>query len=204
MRAPSARRARSRPTSSKKVEDEEIRKIIRKQEEVGLQLATDGEFRRSWWHFDFFWHLDGLRARGARPRHPVPRHPDQAREPEGHGQARLPRRPPHARAFQVPEGQHQGHAEDDHPLAVGDALPRRAQGHQQAGLSRAWTPTSTTSPSSTARPSRRSTTPAAATCSSTTRCGPICAPRSSWSRRAPAARTPTSSPASTPGSSTRR
>ena len=42
-----------------KVEDEEIRKIIRKQEEVGLQLATDGEFRRSWWHFDFFWHLTG-------------------------------------------------------------------------------------------------------------------------------------------------
>src|SRR5215210_5326257 len=41
------------------VEDEEIRKIIRKQEEVGLQLATDGEFRRSWWHFDFFWHLTG-------------------------------------------------------------------------------------------------------------------------------------------------
>ena len=43
----------------KAVEDEEIRKIIRKQEEVGLMLATDGEFRRSWWHFDFFWHLKG-------------------------------------------------------------------------------------------------------------------------------------------------
>ncbi len=43
----------------KKVEDEEIRKVIRKQEEVGLQLATDGEFRRSWWHFDFLWKLEG-------------------------------------------------------------------------------------------------------------------------------------------------
>ena len=42
-----------------KVEDEEIKRIIRKQEEVGLQLATDGEFRRSWWHFDFFWGLRG-------------------------------------------------------------------------------------------------------------------------------------------------
>ncbi len=41
------------PADLKKVEDEEIRKVIRKQEEVGLQLATDGEFRRSWWHFDF-------------------------------------------------------------------------------------------------------------------------------------------------------
>jgi 5-methyltetrahydropteroyltriglutamate--homocysteine methyltransferase len=42
------------------VEDREIEKIIRKQEEVGLKLATDGEFRRSWWHFDFFRHLDGV------------------------------------------------------------------------------------------------------------------------------------------------
>jgi 5-methyltetrahydropteroyltriglutamate--homocysteine methyltransferase len=47
------------PAQLKSVEDEEIRKIIKKQEEVGLQLATDGEFRRSWWHFDFFWHLTG-------------------------------------------------------------------------------------------------------------------------------------------------
>jgi 5-methyltetrahydropteroyltriglutamate--homocysteine methyltransferase len=42
------------------VEDQEIPKIIRKQEEVGLQLATDGEFRRAWWHFDFFGMLDGV------------------------------------------------------------------------------------------------------------------------------------------------
>jgi len=27
--------------------------LIKKQEEVGLQLATDGEYRRSWWHFEF-------------------------------------------------------------------------------------------------------------------------------------------------------
>jgi 5-methyltetrahydropteroyltriglutamate--homocysteine methyltransferase len=47
------------PAQLKSVEDEEIRKILRKQAEVGLQLATDGEFRRSWWHFDFFWHLTG-------------------------------------------------------------------------------------------------------------------------------------------------
>jgi 5-methyltetrahydropteroyltriglutamate--homocysteine methyltransferase len=47
------------PDQLEKVEDEEIRKVIRKQEEVGLQLATDGEFRRSWWHFDFFWNLRG-------------------------------------------------------------------------------------------------------------------------------------------------
>src|SRR5437667_3221081 len=44
----------------KKVEDQEIEKLVRKQEEVGLKLATDGEFRRSWWHFDFFAGLDGV------------------------------------------------------------------------------------------------------------------------------------------------
>jgi 5-methyltetrahydropteroyltriglutamate--homocysteine methyltransferase len=44
----------------KEVEDREIEKIIKKQEEIGLQLATDGEFRRSWWHFDFYDGLDGV------------------------------------------------------------------------------------------------------------------------------------------------
>jgi 5-methyltetrahydropteroyltriglutamate--homocysteine methyltransferase len=42
------------------VEDREIEQVIRKQEEVGLYAATDGEFRRSWWHFDFLKGLDGV------------------------------------------------------------------------------------------------------------------------------------------------
>jgi 5-methyltetrahydropteroyltriglutamate--homocysteine methyltransferase len=46
----------------KKVEDAEIDKIIRKQEDVGLQLVTDGEFRRAWWHYDFFGQLDGVQV----------------------------------------------------------------------------------------------------------------------------------------------
>jgi 5-methyltetrahydropteroyltriglutamate--homocysteine methyltransferase len=44
----------------KEVEDAEIKKVIAKQEAIGLKLATDGEFRRSWWHFDFFGMLDGV------------------------------------------------------------------------------------------------------------------------------------------------
>jgi len=44
----------------KEIEDREIEKVIKKQEAVGLKLATDGEFRRSWWHFDFFRGLDGV------------------------------------------------------------------------------------------------------------------------------------------------
>jgi 5-methyltetrahydropteroyltriglutamate--homocysteine methyltransferase len=44
----------------KAVEDREIDKIVKKQEDVGLKLATDGEFRRSWWQFDFYKDLDGV------------------------------------------------------------------------------------------------------------------------------------------------
>jgi 5-methyltetrahydropteroyltriglutamate--homocysteine methyltransferase len=47
----------------KAVEDREIEAIIKKQEEIGLKLATDGEFRRAWWHFDFFGMLDGVELR---------------------------------------------------------------------------------------------------------------------------------------------
>jgi 5-methyltetrahydropteroyltriglutamate--homocysteine methyltransferase len=44
----------------KAVEDRAIADAIKKQEEVGLQSITDGEFRRSWWHLDFLWGLDGV------------------------------------------------------------------------------------------------------------------------------------------------
>jgi len=44
----------------KAVEDREIKDVIRKQEAAGLQSITDGEFRRSWWHLDFLWGLDGV------------------------------------------------------------------------------------------------------------------------------------------------
>ncbi len=44
----------------KAVEDRAIADVIMKQEAVGLQSVTDGEFRRSWWHLDFLWGLDGV------------------------------------------------------------------------------------------------------------------------------------------------
>jgi 5-methyltetrahydropteroyltriglutamate--homocysteine methyltransferase len=43
-----------------KVEDTEIEKLIKKQEDIGMQLVTDGEYRRAWWHFDFLEGLDGV------------------------------------------------------------------------------------------------------------------------------------------------
>jgi 5-methyltetrahydropteroyltriglutamate--homocysteine methyltransferase len=44
----------------KAVEDACIRHVVARQEAVGLQAVTDGEFRRSWWHFDFLAGLDGV------------------------------------------------------------------------------------------------------------------------------------------------
>jgi 5-methyltetrahydropteroyltriglutamate--homocysteine methyltransferase len=44
------------------VEDEEIVKLIRKQEEVGLQSVTDGEYRRASWQTDFLVALDGVES----------------------------------------------------------------------------------------------------------------------------------------------
>jgi 5-methyltetrahydropteroyltriglutamate--homocysteine methyltransferase len=44
----------------RRVEDDAIRAIVRMQEEVGLQSATDGEFRRASWHMDFIYQLDGI------------------------------------------------------------------------------------------------------------------------------------------------
>jgi 5-methyltetrahydropteroyltriglutamate--homocysteine methyltransferase len=42
------------------VEDAAIRDAIAMQEEIGLKAVTDGEYRRSWWHFDFIGGLDGF------------------------------------------------------------------------------------------------------------------------------------------------
>jgi 5-methyltetrahydropteroyltriglutamate--homocysteine methyltransferase len=42
------------------IEDDAIRDVVRNQEQVGLQSATDGEFRRSSWHMDFIYRLNGV------------------------------------------------------------------------------------------------------------------------------------------------
>jgi methionine synthase II (cobalamin-independent) len=44
----------------REIETKEIQNIVDKQIEAGLELVTDGEFRRTWWHFDFLEHLNGV------------------------------------------------------------------------------------------------------------------------------------------------
>jgi methionine synthase II (cobalamin-independent) len=42
------------------VEDDAIRAVVKMQRDVGLQSATDGEFRRASWHMDFIYQLGGI------------------------------------------------------------------------------------------------------------------------------------------------
>jgi 5-methyltetrahydropteroyltriglutamate--homocysteine methyltransferase len=42
------------------VEDDAIRAVVAMQRDVGLQSATDGEFRRASWHMDFIYRLGGV------------------------------------------------------------------------------------------------------------------------------------------------
>src|SRR4051795_9913414 len=77
----------------RKIEDMEIEKVVHKQASLGLKLATDGEFRRSWWHFDFLakltgcemFHPDtGIQFAGVETRHDAVRGIDKLACPEDH------------------------------------------------------------------------------------------------------------------------
>ena len=43
-----------------KIIDDEITKVVAKQKELGFHVITDGEFRRTFWHLDFMWGLEGV------------------------------------------------------------------------------------------------------------------------------------------------
>jgi 5-methyltetrahydropteroyltriglutamate--homocysteine methyltransferase len=67
LRSPAVKEARTKHEKGeidaaqlRAVEDEEIAKLIAREESIGLKSVTDGEFRRSWWHYDFIGALDGV------------------------------------------------------------------------------------------------------------------------------------------------
>jgi len=47
----------------RRLEDDAIREVVARQEAIGLQAVTDGEFRREWWHLDFLRQLEGVTIR---------------------------------------------------------------------------------------------------------------------------------------------
>ena len=44
----------------RETEDRAVREAVQRQQDIGLQAVTDGEFRRDWWHLDFLGQLDGV------------------------------------------------------------------------------------------------------------------------------------------------
>src|ERR1041385_3340246 len=67
LRPPELREARAKAKAGalaaaelRAVEDRAIAAAVRRQEAVGLQAITDGEFRRDFWHLDFLKQLDGI------------------------------------------------------------------------------------------------------------------------------------------------
>ena len=61
------------------VEDRLIVDLIHKEEAAGLKAVTDGEFRRSYWHLDFFWGPAGHQTRQPQARLLLPRRGDPQR-----------------------------------------------------------------------------------------------------------------------------
>lgn len=43
----------------REIENIEIARLLEQQKALGLKAVTDGEFRRSWWHLDFFFGIQG-------------------------------------------------------------------------------------------------------------------------------------------------
>jgi len=55
-----ARRGEMSADQLRAVQDRHIREAVARQEAVGMQVVTDGEFRRDWWHIDFLAGFDGV------------------------------------------------------------------------------------------------------------------------------------------------
>ncbi len=55
-----AKRGEMSAEALRALQDKHIREAVEKQESVGMQLVTDGEFRRDWWHIDFIHGFEGV------------------------------------------------------------------------------------------------------------------------------------------------
>jgi 5-methyltetrahydropteroyltriglutamate--homocysteine methyltransferase len=55
--------AQARKEKNVELQQRAIRAVVAKQEAIGLQGITDGEFSRDWWHLDFLAQLEGVTLR---------------------------------------------------------------------------------------------------------------------------------------------
>ena len=52
----------------RRIEDDTIRRLVKRQQDIGLEAVTDGEIRRGTWHMDFLCQIGGVTARGIQRR----------------------------------------------------------------------------------------------------------------------------------------
>ncbi len=160
--------ARSPAEALRAVEDREIEKAIKKQEEIGLKLATDGEFRRSWWHFDFFARAATASNFIRSAKASISRRQNQSRERAGRRQGRLSPPIRISTHFRFVKAHSRVMPKMTIPAPSACCISARAAARSAAMPIRISSPISTTSPRPTARRSALSTMPAAAICNSTT------------------------------------
>ena len=96
-----------------------------------MRAATDGEFRRAWFHLDFLEQLDGVAVTGSIAVE-LGRRRDGAPDPtEVDRRGHAPPQPPHpGRRLPVPRVRHDGDTEGVDPVADDGALPRRSSWHR--------------------------------------------------------------------------
>ena len=107
------------------------------QEEVGLQSATDGEFRRASWHMDFIYQLDGITQGGRAHRRAVPQRGRRHRVHAGRAPRRRASSASRRRSSATTSGSCRARSrprrpEADDSVAEHGPLPRR-QGRDRPG-----------------------------------------------------------------------
>jgi len=64
LRPPELAQARlAKSADLQEIQAKAIRDVVKKQESIGLEAVTDGEFSRDWWHLDFMAQLEGVTLR---------------------------------------------------------------------------------------------------------------------------------------------
>ena len=139
----------------RRIEDEAIREVVRMQEAVGLQSATDGELRRGSWHMDFIYQLGGVKKldsdlvvefrnrSGTISFTPASMRVDEPRAARPHDLRR---------GLHVPAGHRlERAAEADDPVAEHGALPRGAGRRSTKPSIPTWTSSGPISPRPIAR-----------------------------------------------------
>jgi len=133
LRTPALKAARERRARNEidaeafnAIEDREVADVIAKQEAAGLQLITDGEYRRVSWNIDFLERLDNVESYASERKIKFQTSGPQPRgAPSLDRQARHLQAASHDRALQVLAEPHQADAENDYPVAVVAPFPLR-------------------------------------------------------------------------------